>query len=248
VALSWSVHVWPPSLVLAMAPSAPRAPKLQRLRPPPELISALGGACSFFVSNYRQMGPVYRFVRNGEEYTVLAGPEANQFFAQHGKRFLSALAFRSEQNAELEVEKHIVGMDGKGHARFRRLQKRGYSKPALHDKLDGLTEVVQQRVREWPLAESIELMPQMRAITARQLGLLIDTNPDDHLDDLVTFIRTMVVETVARTEPKKEIYGDRYLKAKERSMAFADDIIERVTAPRETRRIKPTSSTTCSRR
>ena len=214
---------------------APRPPVYRPLPLSRSLVDAVGGACAFFVDNYRRMGPVYRFTRNGKEFTVLAGTDANRFIALHGRKYLSAREFRAEQNLELDVDKHIVGMDGPAHTAFRRLQKRGYSKPVLHDRLDTITEIARSQALAWPLSEPVDVMAEIRRIVARQLGLVVNAHPDDYLDDLVTFIQTMVVETVAQIRPKDEIYGAPYLKAKQRSLDFADDILDghRESGPRD---------------
>jgi cytochrome P450 len=189
---------------------------------------------TFFLDSYLAMGPIFRFARNNQEFTVMAGPEANLFVSLEGSEYLSANEFRQDQDDELGVEKNLVSMNGEEHFNFRMLQKRGYARSILDERYPELIGIIQGIAREWTPGQSVLIKEVMPRIIAEQLGVGVLNYPvGDYLEDILLFVRTVVTETVAKVRPKSVLYSPAYLRAKERSLELADKAIEAHRAPRE---------------
>lgn len=193
---------------------------------PPEMINSIGSMSAFFLHGYRQMGPIFRFFRDKRHYTVIVGPEANQFIANEGKMVFSAEAYRREQNEELGIEKTLVSLNGPEHYELRKLQKRGFARSTVHPRLSQLVEIVVKAVERWQEGEVFKATEMMTPIIAQQLGVgVVNYGPGDYFLDITHFVRTVVLETVARIRPKQAIYTPEYQQAKARVMELADKVI-----------------------
>ncbi|MBK7180782.1 MAG: hypothetical protein IPH82_26995 [Chloroflexi bacterium] len=89
----------------------------------------------FLTKQYRQLGPVFRVRALNREMVVLAGVEANLFYAQEGKTLFRSKDFWQEQDAEFGANRSLISMDGDDHTRFRKVQRPGYARSMLFDNL-----------------------------------------------------------------------------------------------------------------
>jgi cytochrome P450 len=202
------------------------------IAPDPEVLSRIGWISAFFLKSYQHMGPVFRYMRGGQMYSVLAGTDANQFIVREGRRVIRAEDYRREQNLELGVRSSLVSMDGEEHRRHRKIQQHGYARSALDDKYPLLVRAVRQAVDRWPRGEPILVRDALPPIVAELLGIGVLNYPlGDYYDDVVLFVRTVVIETVARTRPRTVLDTQEYGLAKARSLELADRVI---AAHRET--------------
>ncbi len=192
----------------------------------PDLIARIGWIAAFFISGYRHLGSAFRYMRNGEIFTVLAGPEANLFITREGREILSAEEYRRAQNEELGIDKTLVSMDGEEHRRHRQIQQRGYARAALDDRYPDLVSAIRHAVGRWPRGEPILVRDALPPLIAELLGIGVINHPiGDHFDDVALFVRTVVIETVAKTRPRSVLDSDQYKHAKARSLALADRVI-----------------------
>lgn len=206
---------------------APPPPWANRFRIPGQSGALTGQDFTFFLDSYLEVGPIFRYRRSNQEFTVIAGPEANQFITLEGSNHLSAREFRQEQDEELDVTKNLVSMGGEEHYEFRKLQKRGYSRSALDNRYADLVGITQGIARQWKPGQRVLVKEVLPRIIAEQLGVGVLNYPvGDYLDDILLFVRTVVIETVARTRPKLLLYSPVYMRAKARSLELADKVIE----------------------
>lgn len=183
-------------------------------------------APNFFLESYLKYGPVFRFRRSHMEFIVIAGPEANIFMSKEGKNHFRAREYRQEQNDELGIEKTLVSLDGEEHAILRKLQRRGYSRAILDGRYSELVGAVRGIIRQWRTGQRLPVRSVFPRIVAEQLGIGILNHPvSDHLDDILLFFRTLVIETVAKSRPKSVLYTPFYQMAKARTLKLADKII-----------------------
>ena len=190
------------------------------------VVAKVGYISAFFLTGYRRHGPIFRFRRGPQKFTVLAGREANLFIARQGKHILRADEYRRDQNVELGVEQTLVSMGGAEHLRHRRIQKRGYSREAVAAHAASLAAVVCDAASRWAPRQRLRVRDALPPIIAEQLGLGILNHPlGDYFDDVTLFVRTIVVETVAKTRPRTVLDTPEYERAKARSYELADKVI-----------------------
>jgi cytochrome P450 len=204
---------------------APLPPLMLPKPLPPALLAQVGHIAAFFLDSYQRMGPIFRFSRAGQDYTVIAGPEANQFIARESKNHFTAEEYRRDQNIELGIEKTLVSLNGEEHTQWRKLQTRGHSRSALNAHYPALIASTRQLASQWVHGPVIvrDVMPRL---IAAQLGIGVLNYPiGDYFDDVLLFVRTVVTETVARIRPRSMLDSPVYLRAKARSLNLADQVI-----------------------
>jgi CRP-like cAMP-binding protein/cytochrome P450 len=121
-------------------------------------LDLLKDASGFLLSQYEKLGPVFRVVAFGKEYTVMAGREALQFFAQVGECHFSREAFYRRFAQELGASEFILGAQGAQHARLRRMMKLGFSRQVAAGFIPSMAKAVEERVREWRPGQRLGVM------------------------------------------------------------------------------------------
>ena len=213
-------------LAVHYPPGTTAPPLIPSLRLNPDTVARVGYISAFFLEGYNTLGPVFRFRRGPQEFTVLAGREANLFVTREGQRIIRADEYRRDQNIELGVEQTLVSMGGAEHLRHRRLQKRGYSRAALEARSARLVAIVRERAARWMPGQRLLVREVLPPIVAEQLGAAVLNHPlGDRFDDVTLFVRTLVAETVAKTRPRSILDTSEYKRAKRRSLELADNVI-----------------------
>ncbi|HMF60337.1 MAG TPA: cytochrome P450, partial [Vicinamibacterales bacterium] len=203
------------------APPLMLSPRLDR-----ETVRRVGFISAFFLEGYRTLGPIFRFRRGPQEFTVLAGRAANLFVTREGKRIIRADDYRRDQNLEFGVDQTLVSLSGEEHLRHRRIQKRGYSRTALDARSGALMAIVGAAAARWATGQRLHVRDVFPPIIAEQLGVGVLNYPlGDYFDDVTLFARTVVAETVAKTRPRSVIDTPEYERAKTRSLELADKVI-----------------------
>lgn len=206
--------------------NAPLPPPLPPKGLSPYLLSEIGQIATFFLESYQRGGPVYRFNRAGQDYTVISGVEANQFIAREGKTHFTAEEYRHDQNVEFEIEKTLVSLNGEEHAYWRKMQTRGHLRSALDPNFPQLIESTRRFVSQWPMDRPTSVIEAMPRIIAEQLALGVINYPiGDYFDDVMLFARTIVIEAAAKIRPRNVLDSPAYHLAKARSLELADKVI-----------------------
>jgi cytochrome P450 len=186
---------------------------------------------------YREMGPIYRIELVNRRFTVLAGPEANRFFARKsGELFLSE-GFWDRFAREVGASEFLINADGETHQRLRRAMKRGFSRDAIVDRLPEVVSLTREIVRQIDDRRPVWVVRLMQRLITQQLGaLLCNVRSDDYFDDLRIFINTILNVTVIRRWPRLMLYRPSYRRAHRRVYGFARDVI---AVHQSTRRVRP---------
>jgi cytochrome P450 len=143
-----------------------------------------------------------------------------------GRAYFRADIFRKEQNDELEIDQTLVSLNGEAHTRLRKLQRRGYSAGILDHRYPDLIQSVHDIVRGWTIGEPFLLKERMPRLVAELLGAGVLNYPvGEYLDDILIFVRTLVIETVARVRPRTVLNMPLYREAKRRVYELADRVI-----------------------
>jgi len=145
--------------------ATPALPRTSRLPPLASRIPFLGSTLDllkdpsgFLIAQYQQLGPVFRVIAFGKEYTVMAGREAFQFLAEVGERHFSREMFYRRFAQELGTSQFILGAQGDEHARLRKMMKLGFSRQVAAGFIPSMVKAVEQRVRQWHAGQRLHVM------------------------------------------------------------------------------------------
>ena len=197
----------------------------------PVLGSALGltgDLNAFLLEHYRALGPVFRVKVPGRAFTVMAGLEANHFMTREGANFRSK-EFWKANVAVYGASRALIDMDGPEHARFRKVQKRGYARSTLEGRVTDVSDLTRAELERQQGAVGVHYL--LQRVVSRQLGLLTaGTTADEYLDDITEFVRTTIAATVNKRLPAFMLKKPSYQRAKARTFELGRAIIERHSA------------------
>jgi cytochrome P450 len=129
---------------------------------------------------YRRMGPVFRVKAPTRDYVVLAGPEANLFFLQHGDELLEGGPVYHPYAEDLGTDRVLVAMDGSSHRAYKKVLKRGLSREALTPHLGRMADEVIRAARSWQAGDAINVPDTMQFFASQMMGLGLAGCPVDH--------------------------------------------------------------------
>ena len=180
-------------------------------------LSLAGDVRAYLTREYQRLGPVFRVRAFKRRLTVLAGPEANLFMVKEGRTHLRSAEAWRDFEAELGTGRAVMGMDGAEHDRMRNALKRGYSRAAAEHRIPELIEIVRREIAAWPTDRPIPGHYALQRIATDELGILAaGTSPRAHLDDLIVFVRAVLLATVTRQRPRSLLKGRRFRRARAR--------------------------------
>ena len=179
----------------------------------------------FFVKNYQQFGPIFRVQAANQSFTVLAGPEANNFMSQVGDEYLSPHKVWTKFFPEYGTDVLISAMEGTAHRHLRQVMNRGYSREAILPHIPLLVKTTEQMANRWQIGQRVNIIDAMRQLVVEQLGLaLANRSPDGYFYDLRRFFCTNLNVTF-KGWPQIALRHPAYLKAKARVKEFGRQII-----------------------
>ena len=180
-------------------------------------LSLAGDIRAYLTREYQRLGPVFRVRAFKRNITVLAGPEANLFTVKDGRTHLRSAEAWRDFETELGTGRTVMGMDGAEHDRMRNAMKRGYSRAAAEQRIPDMVEIVRREIAAWPTDRPIPGHYALQRIATDELGILAaGTSPRAYLDDLIVFVRSVLLATVTRQRPRSLLKGRRFRRARAR--------------------------------
>jgi cytochrome P450 len=180
---------------------------------------------AYLVDTYQELGPVFRVRALHRRFTVLAGPQANQFMSRDGDAHLSGREDWATFADEIDSKYFLAAIDGQDHARLRSIIKKPYSRRAVLARLPELVSITRDMAAGWQVGEPFVVFPTVQRLVAEQIGqLLLGSGPGDKFGDFVIFMRTLL-NAVLGQWPKFTLRLPRYRAAKARLMALAQDML-----------------------
>ena len=204
--------------------------EIPRVSGPPLIGNAFalaGDLRAFLTEQYLQLGPVFRVTAFHRSYVVLAGVEANRFFAGPGKAYFRNRETWQDFVEEMGAERAMLALDGPDHLRHRREQKRAYSRRYAEGHLEEAANIARREIETWPIAKPIHGHYALQRIITEQLGVLAAaTSPREYLDDLIVFVEAMLLTHVLHQRPRLYLQLPHIRRASKR----VDRLYERVLA------------------
>lgn len=180
----------------------------------------------FLTAQYKQLGPVFRVRALDREIIVLAGVEANLFYAQEGKTLFRSYEFWHGQDIEYGANRSLISMDGEDHARLRKVQRPGYARSALFENLPTAISIVTREMANWPLAQPLPGLYSIQRMMTEQISVIAaNHSAKADLDTIITAVRTSLATRVTQQRPAILRHLPAYRKAKARFMAIGQEVL-----------------------
>jgi cytochrome P450 len=182
---------------------------------------------AFLLAQYQIHGPVFRVRALNREYTVLAGPEANLFLSREGRTCFRSWEFWHDMDVELEASRSMISIDGADHTRFRKVQQPGFSRSVVQKHIPEVVAMTRREIQRWPQGQPLEGLYAMQRIVTEHLGTLAaGMPPGEYLDDLIVYIRAVLVTRVTRTRPAVLLHTPRVRRARARVMELKQRVLD----------------------
>ena len=205
--------------------TAPKPPLADGLPIVGSVLPMMADPLEFLVQQYRKYGPVFRVRALNRHFTVLAGPQANQFLTAAGDAHLSGRYSWATFAGEIDSQTFLAAIDGELHSRMRKILKKPYSRANILARLPETVAVTRAQVVDWQPGASFVLFPTLQRLIAEQIGaLLLGRGPGDYFPDFVFFMRTLL-NAVLGQWPKASLKLPRYRQAKARVMDLAAQML-----------------------
>ena len=161
-----------------------------------------GDLSSFLVRQYRELGPIFQFRALNRRLYALAGPEANRFVQKHGRIHLRSYETWRNFNMALGAKDALVGMDGPGHVRMRKVHTKAFSGAFIEGRMNEVVAITRRMIVEWPHNQSITAQYAMQRIITEQLAILVTgVSARDHVDELIDSLDGLLRVHVMRQTP-----------------------------------------------
>jgi CRP-like cAMP-binding protein/cytochrome P450 len=209
--------------------SLPHSSQLPPLAPGIPLLGStldlLKDPAGFLIAQYQQLGPVFRVIAFGKEYTVMAGWEAFQFFVQVGERHFSRELFYRRFAQELGTREFILGAQGDQHARLRKMMKLGFSRQVAAGFIPAMFKAVEQRVRQFRAGQKLQVMDTAAELSFECYALVMAGRSlrEDFRDALIYSNTIMKVGAMVR--PAILLHIPPYQGAKRRVFALMNKLV-----------------------
>ncbi len=190
------------------------------------------GLPAFLVRQYRDLGPIFRIRAPGRRFLCLAGPEAVNFLALHGKEVFRSLEPMAEFHNAMDASRSILTMDGVDHVTTRRAQARGYAARALEERGPEVVDITRDEIAKWPVGTPFEVLPKLQEVIGEQMGyVMAGYSPRGYVSDLSTLLGGLLMSAAGFPSIMKL---PRYRRARARGVELAETVLahKRKVGPR----------------
>ena len=187
------------ALVRAVRPTAAGArdgaggPPIVRGLPLVTALSVWRDPRTFFLRQYRRLGPVFRIRTLGRNFVVMAGREANLFMSRSERLHLHTADMWDPLCAALGASRFVLNMDGKDHVRMRREMKSGLSRQLLERQIPKAVDVVRRHLAAMPVNTPVPGVRAIHRLVGEMTGMVVAGSwSEEYLDDVHVVLKKYV--------------------------------------------------------
>jgi len=180
----------------------------------------------FMCDSYRNFGPIYRFRAFDQVFTVLSGPEANQFLTKADESYLTVKKVYAGVSYGMNSQHFLLNEDGEKHRELRKILRRGYSKQAIASQIPTLMALTKTMTDKWVPGQQIMIVPELKKLIITQLGqTLMGRVPTEYFDDLQTFFTVTAETSVSHQLPFFTLKLPFFRRLQSRLFRLVDEVV-----------------------
>ena len=153
---------------------------------------------TFFVQEYRRVGPVFEVKTLTRNFVALAGQEANLFVSR--SEHLRTSDMWDPLCAEFGASRFVLNMDGKDHVRMRRETRDGLSRQLIESEIPEAVDVIRRSVAAMPLNAPLPGLPAiLRLVGETTSAIVAQSSTGEYIDDVRLVLRKAVTRGFLHT-------------------------------------------------
>lgn len=192
-----------------------------------------GNLISFLTEQYQKLGPVFRVRAFALNYTVLAGPEANQLYQRRGREYFRTFNAYSALSAAFSTHRLILATDGAEHYQLRKMLKNGYSGTYALQRVAQAADIATSVVGTWPKGRPFKANFAIQQLIGEQIaGLCTGVSPEGYADDLAFYLDRLISVRILRQRPEWMLKMPRARRGRAGLEALCDRVLEAHTRER----------------
>ncbi|MCY3844715.1 MAG: cytochrome P450 [Acidobacteria bacterium] len=150
---------------------------------------------TFFVREYRRLGPVFEVRTLTRDFVALAGQEANLFVSRSERMHLHTSDMWDPLCAEFGASRFVLNMDGKDHVRMRRETRDGLSRQLIESEIPEAVDVIRRSVAAMPLNAPVPGLAAILGLVSETTSAIVaQSSTGEYIDD----VRLVLKEAVTR--------------------------------------------------
>lgn len=186
----------------------------------------------FFLECYQKYGPVFHVRTIGQDYTVLAGLEANRLLAQDKDGLFASEVLFGEFARQMGSHNFMVALDGEPHRHMRKVMQRGYSKSGIAPHLNRMAQITSEVAQTWKRGTTILVRDSFQRLVTEQLGTALTNHSSrEHFEAIRYYLGTLLNVLVTKRYPRILLSLPRYQNARRRVMEFARQVLAEHQTP-----------------
>lgn len=169
------------------------APKVKGLPFIGNSLQLLNDPLAYLVKLYHKYGSVFQIRMGTQDYTVLAGYEANQLLSRDANGAVNSEHLFSGFANDMGTDILVTALDGEPHRHVRKMMREGYSKTAIRQNLPKVINTMEEAIDSWQDGQLVPVLPTIRRIVTNQLGLItLNARADDFFDEIAVYLKTLM--------------------------------------------------------
>lgn len=211
-----------PSVPLVEGASLPVVPGLPLLG---NGLDMMGDIQAFFVKNYQRFGPVFKARALQQQFTILAGVEANQLLRDRGEEIFTSEESMGGLADQFDMRVHVL--QGEAHQHLRSILGKGLSPEILNPGWDGFLATTNSHTNGWGPGTPLPVVDMFQRLASDQLAVLLGSQSSaPHFPQLRFIFELMLEATLAKKWPMFVLRLPAYRNAKAQVETFIREVAE----------------------
>gem|GEM_PF-1216862 len=187
-------------------------------------IMMAGDIHQFLVRSHQKYGPIFRVRALNQEFTVLAGLDANRFLQEQGAEHFSSKETMGGLTREFNMRVHTA--EGDAHAQIRKTLGRAFAATTIEDSWDRFAEATRRQMSKWIAGATLPVVEGFQRLASDQLSVMIgQTSSYPHFEPLRFAFELTLDATVAKKYPMAVLRLPAYQEARQTIFGFVRALI-----------------------
>lgn len=184
---------------------------------------------TFIYESFIKYGSIFRVTALNRKFTVLAGPELEEFMTEKGdQKLLAGSSYKDFVEAITGSERAILSLDGEPHLKLRRILTPAFSPLILINNRVKLIETIKEIVINQAKVGPTHVLPLVQRLVSESLALMLGGEKLNEMHEEITYLLDKSLRMyLLEIYPKFFKYFPSYKNARKNVLNFIAEIGEK---------------------